>query len=534
MSVGLSPQARFVFRALRDAGYECYLVGGWVRDRLLGRDDVDLDFTTNARPEDLLRVFPGSHYPNRFGTVVVVLDGEQIEITTYRGEGRYSDHRHPDHVAFVDHLVDDLGRRDFTINAMAMDATGTIVDPFGGRADLERRLIRAVGNPAERLAEDPLRMMRAVRLAAQLDLRIDRRTRSAIARDAALLSVISRERIRDELLKILASRQALQGFDLLARLGLLAVVLPELAASAPELRRHARQALRRSRGDALLRLAALLHVLAEGAGFPASALPEGEGQGDGSVEMQASPGASAGTTIHPSLPASLPLRERGDMGAPERSVGAGFEPARPRGPEDQEHVREPLAGVGETPAVPEESTSPLPEGEGQGEGLPERSPIHESLRAALRRELVGLRLSGSEREHVAQLVGALALLPPDLPAAPATARRLLSRLGARLPDALELARAHRLARDPAAANLAQLRALGRFAEQAQRDGAPLTLGDLALSGDDLMVELELAPGPPVGRLLKLLLDHVLDDPALNDRDRLLAIARAAADQDAST
>src|SRR6476620_4770970 len=157
-----------VFRRLIDAGFECYLVGGSVRDLLLGRPGADLDFTTNARPDDLQRLFKRSHYPNRFGTVLVPAGPHVHEITTFRGEGRYSDHRHPDEIAFVDRLEDDLQRRDFTINAMAMNEVGQIVDLYRGREDLQRGLIRAVGDPAERLSEDPLLMMRAGRFAAHL------------------------------------------------------------------------------------------------------------------------------------------------------------------------------------------------------------------------------------------------------------------------------------------------------------------------------------------------------------------------------
>lgn len=269
--------AQAIFRTLLGAGFQCYLVGGSVRDRMLGRLDADLDFTTNARPADVLRLFPRSYYPNRFGTVIVVLRGVRYEITTYRGEGRYSDHRHPDQVSFVDSLEDDLRRRDFTVNALAMDVSGTIIDPVGGCADLKNRLIRAVGDASERLAEDPLRMMRAARLATHLSFSIDQSTWQAIRDRAGLLSMISRERVRDELLKILASDHPVTGIDLLDHLGLLPDVLPELV-TLQRLNRppneecdsyqHALQSLRSCPGDARLRLVALLHGLLEDPGTP--------------------------------------------------------------------------------------------------------------------------------------------------------------------------------------------------------------------------------------------------------------------------
>src|SRR6266567_579373 len=315
-----------IVRTLRGAGYECYLVGGSVRDLLLGRPSVDVDFTTNARPLELQRLFPRSHYENRFGTVLVRSGGRYREVTTYRGEGRYSDHRHPDEIRFVDRLEEDLQRRDFTVNAMAMDDSGHVIDPFGGRADLDAQLIRAVGNPAERLAEDPLRMMRAVRLAVQLNFSIEPSTAATIRRDSALLAMISRERIRDELLKILACDRAATGIELLNELGLLPDVLPELAPTRQSIieafsppgkagalgedgYRHAIETLRNCRGDPLVRLAALLHVLTEGrsegqrdgdarSGTASNSLSlAGEGGGEGE------PQAPAGTPAAPPLDA---------------------------------------------------------------------------------------------------------------------------------------------------------------------------------------------------------------------------------------
>jgi tRNA nucleotidyltransferase/poly(A) polymerase len=262
----LPPGSAKIMRTLRAAGFEAYLVGGSVRDLLLERRGGDADFTTSARPADLQRLFPGSHYENRFGTVLVRAAGRYHEVTTYRGEGRYSDHRHPDEIRFVDTLDEDLQRRDFTINAMALDESKELTDPYGGRADLEARIIRAVGDAGERLAEDPLRMMRAVRLAVQLDFAIELQTADAIRRDAGLLSMISRERIRDELLKILDSGKPADGVELLAQLELLPNVLPSLAmlrSSGDRAYDHAIETLRNCAEGALLRLAALLHALAE-------------------------------------------------------------------------------------------------------------------------------------------------------------------------------------------------------------------------------------------------------------------------------
>lgn len=231
--------------AIAAAGFEAYLVGGCVRDLLLSSTHgssvapKDWDITTNARPEKLLELFPDSVYENSFGTVGIKTDsdaaqarGEKplglIEVTTYRIEGKYSDQRHPDEIKFAEKLDDDLSRRDFTVNAIAMGLRGEIVDPFGGQHDLKAKIIRTVGVPEERFSEDPLRLMRAVRFAIQLDFDIDPATRRAIEKLSRELEVIAKERIRDELSKILATAQAAKGIILLQELGLLPFVLPEL------------------------------------------------------------------------------------------------------------------------------------------------------------------------------------------------------------------------------------------------------------------------------------------------------------------
>jgi tRNA nucleotidyltransferase (CCA-adding enzyme) len=219
------------------AGFEAYLVGGCVRDMLLKSEPKDWDITTNARPPELLAMFPDSVYENTFGTVGVKTESEDprarvIEITTYRIEGKYSDQRHPDEIKFADKLEDDLSRRDFTVNAMAMDLkkdeAGEIVDPFGGQRDLAAKIIRTVGAPEERFREDALRLMRAVRFAMQLDFEIEVETRRAIQKLARELEIVAKERIREELNKILMTPRAAKGVIMLEELGLLEFVLPEL------------------------------------------------------------------------------------------------------------------------------------------------------------------------------------------------------------------------------------------------------------------------------------------------------------------
>lgn len=222
--------ARAIAAVLREAGHEAWLVGGCVRDRLLGRPMSDVDLTTNATPEQLLRLFPGSgEVGAHFGVVLVKWGGCPMEVATYRSESSYADGRHPGEVRFETDVRRDLARRDFTINALLADPfTDEVVDLVGGRADLDARLIRAIGEPAERFAEDHLRLLRAVRFAARLGFDIEPATFAAIQRLAPGVARISAERVRDEITRILTEGGARRGFELLDASGLLAVVLPEV------------------------------------------------------------------------------------------------------------------------------------------------------------------------------------------------------------------------------------------------------------------------------------------------------------------
>lgn len=210
-----------ILNTLERSGYEARLVGGCVRDTLLHRRPNDWDVATAAAPEAVTELFERTVPTGiRHGTVTVLYGGSACEVTTYRVEGAYSDHRRPDSVRFTSRLEEDLSRRDFTINAMAMDASLAITDPFGGREDLSRRLIRCVGDARERFTEDSLRMLRAVRFAAQLDFALDSAALEAIAGCAPLCSALSPERVAAELRAVLASRDPDMVW-LMADLGLL-------------------------------------------------------------------------------------------------------------------------------------------------------------------------------------------------------------------------------------------------------------------------------------------------------------------------
>ncbi len=227
-------EVKRVAETLEAAGYEAYLVGGCVRDLILGREPKDWDFTTNAIPEQIVALFPETYQNNDFGTVGVVTDSENpklkvVEITPYRTETTYSDARRPDTVSFAKTLSEDLTRRDFTINAIAYRiSSDELVDHFDGAEDMKKRLIRAVGDAHTRFSEDALRMMRAVRIAVELDFTIEGDTMNAIANNSANLGRISKERIRDEFLRILESARPMQGIVFLEKLGMLDYVLPIL------------------------------------------------------------------------------------------------------------------------------------------------------------------------------------------------------------------------------------------------------------------------------------------------------------------
>ncbi len=219
---------------LKSAGFEAYLVGGCVRDLVVGRAPKDWDVTTNAHPDQIQALFDETYYNNEFGTVGVVNECTEpslkvVEVTPYRTEGHYTDKRRPDHVVFGVTLEEDLARRDFTVNAIALDHSNRhLVDPFKGHADLDAKMLRAVGDPSERFREDALRMLRAVRLGAELGFSIEQETYRALSEHASLLAHISKERIRDELVRIIMSPYPMEALLHMKQTGLLRYVLPDL------------------------------------------------------------------------------------------------------------------------------------------------------------------------------------------------------------------------------------------------------------------------------------------------------------------
>jgi tRNA nucleotidyltransferase (CCA-adding enzyme) len=438
-------------KKLRDAGYEAWLVGGAVRDLLRGAAAKDFDVATSAQPADVTRVFGRKRTiptGEKHGTVTVLTerDGvkQHVEVTTYRGEGAYSDGRRPDEVVFVRTLDEDLKRRDFTMNAIAYDPfDDKLADPYGGQRDLAARVIRAVGDPLERFSEDGLRAMRAVRFAAQLEFAIDPATERAIPEAIEVFKKVSGERVRDELVKILAARRPSVGLELMRTTGLLAASIPELleGVGMHQNRFHAHDVWH--------------HTLA----------------------------AVDATALH------------GDPPWLVRFAALLHDVAKPR-----------------TAAPKEDSPS---------ENTFYR---HESVGAAMADEICRrLKLSNSERESIVNLVGNhMFWYTPEW--SDGTVRRFLSRIGVEHVDALfELragdVRARGQGEEPGP-EIDELRA--RIADELTKASA-LKIGDLAVGGADVMEVLGCKPGPIIGEVLRALLERVLDDASLNERDTLRAL-----------
>lgn len=415
------------------------MVGGSLRDLFLARTPADWDMATAARPDRVLALFPGAVYENAFGTVAVRQGGLTAEITTFRTDHDYADCRRPHRVEFGDDIETDLARRDFTVNALAWGGRPgeplALVDPFGGRADLERRLLRAVGDPALRFGEDALRMVRAVRLAATLGFEIEPDTLRAMSDSADLVRHLSGERVAAELLKLLGAPVPSVGLRLLESTGLLAWISPELAAqrSIPQdkipgedLWDHTVRTVDAAPVERpVVRLAALLHDI----GKPAT-LANGPFHGHDVVGAELAavflrrlrfPRASAEPVVH---------LVRHHMFA--------FEPAW-----GDSAVRRFIARVGQ-PNL--EELFALREADDVGSGLVGEQPGLSELRA-----------------------------------------RVAEQLAARV---------------------------------------PLDRADLAIDGDILIAELGLTPGPSLGAILDRLLETVLEDPGLNDRATLLALAES--------
>jgi len=452
-----------VLDALRAGGHQGHIVGGCVRDFFLGREPKDWDITTDARPEELLTLFPDSFYENDFGTVGVktepFLSGGKperehdiVEVTTYRTESGYADRRRPDRVEFVTSLPEDLSRRDFTMNAIAVGFVGPdgrkpdIIDPFHGQEDIRKRIIRTVGNPEQRFGEDALRMVRAVRLFSELrdptrernDWKIDEPTIDAIRKHASSLPHVSRERIRDELTRIILSDSPAEGIDLLRTSGLLRDILPELE---------------------------------EGVGVSQNLHHKHEVFEHNLLSLKACPSKKLDVRLAALLH---------DIGKPRTKRGSGY--------------RATFHG-------------------------------HEHAGARMVREILKrLRYPKDVVDRVTLLVDQHMFYYNVGEVTEASVRRLIRKVGLEnMKDLIDLRIADRLGSGVPKAKPYKLRHLEYVIEKVASD--PVSVKMLKIGGQDLMKHLELAPGPKIGAILDVLLAEVIEDPARNTRETLLDRAR---------
>ena len=447
IQIKMPENANRIIKRLQKEGYEAYIVGGCVRDAILNKEPDDWDITTSARPEQVKALFRKTFDTGiQHGTITVMMPNaesgklEGYEVTTYRVDGKYEDHRRPTSVTFTASLLEDMKRRDFTINAMAYNEEEGIVDHFDGMGDLERHVIRCVGKAQERFDEDALRILRAVRFAAQLDFTIEEQTRLAIEKQAELLNDISAERIQVELTKLLMSKHP-ERLRTAYELGVTAVVLPEFDRMMQteqnnihhmySVGEHTLRVIEQVPAQKALRWAALLHDVAK--------------------------------------PVTKTTDEKGDHFYGHNEVGVGL----------------------------------------------------------ARQILTRLKFDNATIDRVKRLVywhdyamGESIKLR--------TFRRGLSKMGADLfEDYICLKRADILGQSTymRQEKLDRLDVLRDYYTQIIKENQCLSLKDLAVTGKDLITELGMQPGKEIGTTLHTLLDRVLDDPSLNERNVLLDMAR---------
>lgn len=473
--LAIPKEVRVVVENLREVGHEAYIVGGCVRDLLLGISPKDWDVTTSAKPEEILKLFPESFYENKFLTVTVKTGSTdsalaEVEVTTFRAEGRYTDKRHPDSVKYADTLEEDLSRRDFTVNALALSIVegmaGELVDPFDGQKDLEKKIIRAVGEPKKRFDEDALRMLRAARFAGELGFEIEEKTKLAIQEHAGNLRFIAKERIRDELVKMIAGRRAQEGIELLRDLELLKQILPELEEGIGIEQRgphkydvweHNLRALGYAAGENFsvrVRLAALFHDI----GKPRTRVRR---EGIWTFYGHDVVGAKMAYAILTRL--RFPERESEIIANLVRRHMFSYKLKR-----DDQYRRD-LAAMGEDP---------------DKKDIEDAEDMQETTDSAIRRLI---RNVGAE--HIGELVEV----------------RICDRIATGVPKAVPY----------------RLRHFQFRVEKILREGEATNVKMLAVRGNDVMERLGIPQSPRVGHILNALLEEVLDDPAKNSREYLL-------------
>ena len=442
-------------RAFTQHGRLCYLVGGAIRDLLLGHRSVDFDIATDALPEQVHRMFPRVIPTGiKHGTVTVLFQDVRFEVTTFRIDREYLDGRRPGSVEFTPSIEEDLKRRDFTINAIAFDLIGrTLLDPHDGRGDLHRRIIRAIGDPLARFREDGLRPLRACRFAAQLGFTVEPATLAAIPQTLETVRKVSAERIRDELIRLLEAPEPSAGFRLMHGSSLLTLLLPELQAGAG-VQQRGRQP-----------------------GTPA--------------RQPGTPAMHCFDVLEHSLRSC-------------DAASAGNLPVR---------LAALLHDIGKPGALRREEDGTL------------SFHGHEKLSAELSVGLLTRLRFSNQLIHKTRHLVLHHMFNYTGQWSDAAVRRFIARVGEEhIPDLLALRRADQVGTCGDSSPSAALAAFSRRLEQVLAAAGALTLKDLAVDGRDVMDALRLPPGPHIGVLLAHLLESVLEDPQLNRKESLLAIA----------
>lgn len=485
-----------VIETLENAGFEAYLVGGCVRDLLMDKEPKDWDVTTNAKPEQIIELFEKTVYENIFGTVGVIVPCSPakalasadetvsqetlepktciIEVTPYRIEAKYSDFRHPDEVKFSDKLEDDLKRRDFTVNSLALDNKGHLIDLFDGLKDIRSKTLKAVGKPDSRFREDALRMLRAIRFSVQLDFSISHETSESILKNSNLIKNISQERIRDEFIKIIMSRNPATGIVMLEKFNLLKNIIPELEEGINceqggehiyDVFGHLLNALQHSADKNWpleIRLSALFHDI----GKPKSRrLAEADGN---------------------ALRRSHSVLEKQDrLLSLRRLLQASPVSAKKK-----------FTFYG-----------------------------HEVISARMAEKILErLKFSKKEVELVEKLIRNHMFFSDTEKITLSAVRRIITKVGVEniwlLMDVRECDRVGMKKKEKPY----RLRKYFAMIEEALHD--PISVSQLKINGEDLIKDTEIKPGPRMGWILNALLEEVLDDPSKNNKGHLLELAKS--------
>lgn len=434
-----------IARILNTEGFQCFLVGGAVRDSIMGFTPKEYDIATNAKPEDVQRIFKYTIPTGiKHGTILVILYDMHVEITTFRSDGNYSDGRHPDKVEYTASIEDDLPRRDLTINAMAYNISdGNLIDMFDGMKDIKNKIIRSVGNPYERFTEDGLRIMRAIRFATRLNFNIEKETFDAICHSTGMLTSIAYERIREEFNGILISDNPFRGIELLRKTGILALIMPELM------------------------------------------------QGFGVAQNRFHKYDVYYHILH-TIQAVEPL-ETEELTLLVRLAALFHDIAKPMVQKKVSKQEEPVYYN------------------------------HEVVGANVAKKVMRrLKYSNAEIDFVTLLVRQHMFYYQD-EWTDGAVRRFMKAVGIEnIKPLLKLREADRLGsgnrKDKESKAIPKL--LARIDKIIEEENA-ITVKDLKINGNDLMKEFNLKPGPIVGKILNYLLDLILDEPSLNDKEKLM-------------